>query len=70
VENQNSLFLRVATNGWFRLLHAEQKFFHASSGVDVDGAGNMSTIVLIVKAAVDNVETRDAGIVDTVEKVI
>jgi hypothetical protein len=30
----------------------------------------MSTIVLIVEAAVDNVETRDTGIIGTVKKII
>jgi len=57
VENENSLPGSISAAGWFRLerVGAQKKLFDSSGRIDVEGAGDMPTVVLIIKPAVNDV---------------
>ena len=56
MEDQDSLLHAIPTERWHRLLDAspKQKVLDASGSVDVDCPGDVSTIILVVEAAVDD----------------
>ena len=72
MEDYQSLLVRVATSRGSRLLDLlpKEKVFHSSCRVDVNSTGNVTTVVLIVKATVDNMESVDLSVEITVKKLI
>ena len=57
MEYENSLPGIIPADGWFRLecVGTQKKLFHSSGCIDVEGAGDMPTVVLVIKPTVDDV---------------
>lgn len=58
MEHQNSFPLAVTTNRRTRFSQAgsKEKLLDLGSRVDIDGSWYMSSVVLVIKSAVDNME--------------
>ena len=72
MENKDRLLARVAASGRGRLgrPHPEEEVLDARGGVDVDSAGNVPAVVLVVEAAVDYVVSGQSRVVFTVKEII
>jgi len=57
MENENCLPGNISAAGWFRLerVGTQEKLFNSSGRVDVEGSGDMPTVVLVIKPTVDDV---------------
>ena len=57
MENENRLPGSISAAGWLRLerVGTKKKLFNGSGRINVEGAGNMSTAVLVIKPTVDDV---------------
>ena len=51
-------------------VETEEEFLHARGRVDVDGAGDVAAVVLVVEAAVDDVELVELRIVGAIEELV
>jgi hypothetical protein len=56
MENENGLPGSFSADGWFRFerVGAQEKFFNSSSGIDVEGTGDVPTVVFVIEPTVDN----------------
>jgi len=57
MENENGLPGSIPAAGWLRLerVGAQKEFFDSSGRIDVEGAGDVPTVVLVIKPTVDDV---------------
>ena len=57
VENENSLSRDISADRWFGFerIDTQKKFFDSSGRIDVEGAGDVPTVVLIIKPTVNDV---------------
>ena len=72
VEHKDSLLGAVATDArvWFHDARAEEVFLQRGRVVDVDGAGNMAPIVLVIKPAINNLERRNFRAVRAIQELV
>ena len=72
VEHQDRLLARVAARRRFRLAcgHAEEELLDARGRVDVDGARDVSPVILIVEPTVNDMELLELRVVDAVEQIV
>ena len=72
MENENCLPGSVSAAGWFGLerVGTQKKLFDSSGRVDVEGAGDMPTIVLVIKPTVDDVVRCKLAIKHSVKEIV
>jgi hypothetical protein len=58
VEDKDYFLSRITARGrlWLGNTITEKKVVNASSGINIDSAGNVSAVVFIIKAAIDNMK--------------
>jgi hypothetical protein len=47
---------------------SEKKFLYSSRGVDVDGTRDMTAVILVLEAAIDNMKLSDLSVVCAVQQ--
>lgn len=69
MEDQDSFLCRISANAMFRfsLIRREEELLNSSGRINVDSTRNMSTVVLVVKAAVDNKIFGDFGTILSIQ---
>lgn len=69
MEDKNTLLMRITAGRGFGFgnTRAEQEVLDSSRCVDVDGAGNVATVIFVVEPAVDDLEGCNLRIVDTIQ---
>ena len=57
MENENGLPRSISAAGWFRFegICTQKELFNCSGRVDVEGAGDMPTVVLVIEPTVNDV---------------
>lgn len=67
MEDEDRLLGGVSTDRGFGLQHAKQHGFYLICGIDIDGAWNVSTVILIIKPTIDDVEVMDLRLEVTIQ---
>lgn len=64
MENENGFSTSISADRWFRLEHigTQKKFFDSSGRIDVEGAGDVPTVILVIKPTVNDVVRRELAI--------
>jgi len=72
MEDEDSFPCLVSTDRWpgFRQARPKKKFFNTSDGVDINSAGDMAPIVLIIKPTVYDMEISDVVVIFAIQKVV
>jgi hypothetical protein len=73
VENQDSLLRTVSTNRRFRFSQAgtpQEQLIDLSGRIYINGAFDMPTVVLIVEAAIDDVELMNTRVINAIQEIV
>jgi hypothetical protein len=72
VENENRLSASISAGRWLRLesVGAQEKLFNCGGRIDVEGTGDVPTIVLVIKPTVNDVIRGELAIIHSVQEVI
>ena len=72
VKYKDSLLGAVTTDarGWLHDVGAEEVFLERGRVIDVDGAGNMAPIVLVIESAINNLERRYFRVVRAIQELV
>ena len=72
MEDEDSFPCLVSADRWpgFRQARPKKKLFNASGCVDINSAGNMAPIELVIKSTVYDMEIRDVVVIFSIQKVI
>ena len=72
MEDEDGFPCLVSADWWpgFRQARPKKKFFNASGGIDINSAGDMAPIILIIKPTVYDMEISDVVVVFAIQKVV
>ena len=56
MKDENGLPRNISTDRWFRFecIGSQEKLFNSSRGIDIEGAGDVPTVVFVIKPTVND----------------
>lgn len=72
VQNEHVLLTTIAADGrpWFPHALPKEELFHTGDCVDIDSAGDVAPVILVIETTVDDVVRRNLRVVLAIEEII